>query len=925
MNDEDPTITRSEGHDPSLGPRPQPASRPGQESQPDPHAPTDAEAETSAIGLSPPDSGMASGKGPGGDPSTGHQAGQLDAIPERIGPYIVIEPIGRGGMGSVVAAMRHDDPFQKIVAIKIIRRGLDTRDMLDRFELERRVLTTLNHPNIARVLDAGQTDTGQPYFVMEHVDGEPIDRYCDRAGLGVPQRLALFNKVCAAVHEAHKNLIVHRDIKPSNVLVTRSGEPKLLDFGIAKVLNPERLGLPALTQADQRLLTYEYASPEQVRGQAITTSSDVYALGVLLYELLTGRRPYRIERRVHHEAVRVICEHEPIRPSTAVTRRDDPAAPTRPDSTPAPSTRHAQHDQPRPSTYSTRLRRALAGDLDTIILKTLQKSPQRRYESALALADDLDRHLRGLPVRARPDSVVYRAGKFARRHRAPLAALAAIGLALLGGLVAERAARAKAQERFESLRRLFTVYNDAADRLTDIAGSTAARRVLADALDDVAGDLEREAARDPVLLLDLARLRTQIGELSYDREGNPAAAVADLEAALDLLDRIDAPHAPERLRALLAMAEAQRDRGDVANAARTARVAAGIAQGIPSPLEADRLRRAEAHRVASWSLLRAGDGLAAEAQLATALDIAKPAARAESPPGPWHTLLAGVMLDLAALEKDRGNSEGTIDALRAVVAAAEAVSAADPANSLARHRLVMGLTQLAAALHARGPVPGQPDELPALRARVRAIALDAADRDPLSLRATADAFNILELEYDAAMAATDHHAASRIADDYARRAEGFRRLAPTLWQAVYRVGVAHELRARALVLAGDAAPTPSAAAEAAAQAWRAYHEADLAHPDQPMILSGLVRTANRLGIEHIRAGESPLALDRFTQALHAGERLEAITQPTATDARDITAAAWNAARVARQLGDHARAGELFEFASRRDTATSPTP
>jgi serine/threonine protein kinase len=245
-------------------------------------------------------------------------------IDKLIGPYRIKREIGRGGMGVVFLAVRDDDQYQKRVAIKLVKRGMDTEEIIKRFRNERQTLAALDHPNIARLLDGGTTEDGLPYFVMEYIEGKPIDEYCDTHKLTTLERLALFRKVCAAVQYAHQNLIVHRDLKPSNILVTAEGEPKLLDFGIAKLLNPELAASSIrFTLSVMQLMTPEYASPEQVRGEVITTASDVYSLGVLFYELLTGHRPYRLKSRLQNEIVRVICQEEPEKPSTVITRIEE--------------------------------------------------------------------------------------------------------------------------------------------------------------------------------------------------------------------------------------------------------------------------------------------------------------------------------------------------------------------------------------------------------------------------------------------------------------------------------------------------------------------------------------------------------------------------------------------------------------------------
>ncbi|HEX7999681.1 MAG TPA: protein kinase [Pyrinomonadaceae bacterium] len=315
----------------------------------------------------------------------------------RLGSYKIVREIGRGGMGSVYLAMRADDEFQKRVAIKLIKRGMDTDFIVRRFRHERQILASLDHPNIARLLDGGTTEDGLPYFVMEFVEGQPIHHYCDTQKLSTTERLKLFVKACAAVEYAHHNLIIHRDLKPSNILVTAEGTPKLLDFGIAKILNPEIASQTMdPTTAALRLMTPEYASPEQVRGLTATTASDVYSLGVLLYELLTGHRPYRLYNRLPEEIARVICEEEPERPSVVISRIEH-----------IPLGNGSYKVEVTPESVSKtrdgapdKLRRQLAGNLDNIILKALRKEPQRRYNTVGEFAEDIRRHLDGLPVSA---------------------------------------------------------------------------------------------------------------------------------------------------------------------------------------------------------------------------------------------------------------------------------------------------------------------------------------------------------------------------------------------------------------------------------------------------------------------------------------------------------------------------------------------
>ncbi|MFQ5572027.1 MAG: tetratricopeptide repeat protein, partial [Rhodothermales bacterium] len=344
---------------------------------------------------------------------------------QRIGPYQLVRELGRGGMGAVFLARRADEQFEQQVALKLIKRGMDSEAILRRFLHERQILARLHHPNVARLLDGGVSDEDRPYFAMEYVEGVPLTDYCDGHRLDVEARLRLFEKVCRAVQYAHTNLVVHRDLKPSNMLVTEKGELKLLDFGIAKLLGHDETeaGEGTLTEAGLRVMTPEYAAPEQIRGETITTATDVYALGVVLYELLTGHRPYQFERRTPEEVAHVIGEAQPERPSTAVSqsaevRRGDGTTET---ITPEGVSR-ARGTQPE------RLRRRLSGDLDTVVLKALRKEPERRYASAEAFVEDIRRHLAGLPVTAQKDTLAYRASKFVRRHTVGVAASAALAM-----------------------------------------------------------------------------------------------------------------------------------------------------------------------------------------------------------------------------------------------------------------------------------------------------------------------------------------------------------------------------------------------------------------------------------------------------------------------------------------------------------------
>ena len=339
-------------------------------------------------------------------------ADETELIGKKIGPYLIESEVGRGGMGAVYKAVRADEHFEKRVAIKLIKRGFDTDDIIKRFRHERQILAALDHPNITRLLDGGATDHGLPYLVMDFVEGLPIAKYCEQKQMSITERLRLFLKVCSAVSYAHQNLVIHRDIKPSNIIVTADGVPKLLDFGIAKLTAPD--GAETLGRGSTQMMTPEYASPEQILGLPVSTAADIYSLGVVLYELLTGRRPFKTKTTNALEMTRLITDSVPVRPSLVVTqgRRGNGAR----------------------AIISSQLR----GDLDNIILMAIRKEPERRYSSVEQFAADVDRHLKGMPVTARQDTLGYRTSKFIQRHTAAVAGGTGLVVALAAGLAATR-------------------------------------------------------------------------------------------------------------------------------------------------------------------------------------------------------------------------------------------------------------------------------------------------------------------------------------------------------------------------------------------------------------------------------------------------------------------------------------------------------
>lgn len=419
-------------------------------------------------------------------------------IDQIVGGYKIVKKIGEGGMGAVYLATRADGQFERSVAVKLVKRGMDTEAILRRFRRERQILAGLEHPYIARLLDAGMTADDLPFFIMELVEGTPIDEYCRENALPLNETLKLFRKVCQTIAYAHQNLIVHRDLKPSNILVTKTGEPKLLDFGIAKLTTQDASENPE-TVAELQALTPEYASPEQIRGEKLTTATDVYSLGVILYELLTENRPYKFRTRRADEIARVICEQTPMKPSNVILNR-------------SPDT---------DSKFKITNPKALRGDLDNIVLKSLQKDASRRYKSVEQFGEDIYKHLENLPVVARRDTFKYRATKFFERNKIGVSVVVFVFLLLVGGIFAvwrqariAETERARAERRAENLRKLsgsFAV--ELHDAILNLPGSLPARHLLltraVEQLDALAADSDGNVD----LQYELAAAYYNLGEL----------------------------------------------------------------------------------------------------------------------------------------------------------------------------------------------------------------------------------------------------------------------------------------------------------------------------------------------------------------------------------------------------------------------------
>lgn len=448
-----------------------------------------------------------------------------------VGPYRIERRIASGGMGTVYLASRADAQFTQQVAVKVVKRGMDSEELVRRFRRERQTLAALNHPNIARLFDGGVTQDGRPYLVMEYVDGVPLDRYCEQHPLGTEARLRLFLRICDAVSYAHRNLVVHRDIKPTNILIATDGVPKLLDFGIATVL--EAGGTRDVTSANEQRLTPEYASPEQVEGGPVTTSTDVYSLGIVLFELLTGSRPYSFTVRTAPEIHRVVCSQSPPAPSAAVGRTGRRAQPESDGETRLSLPANVAPD---------RLQRILKGDIDNIVLMAIRKEPERRYSSVEQFGDDIRRYLENRPVLARKDTFVYRASKFVRRNALACTIATAAGLSLMGGIAGvvwqKQIADRERDDAYLARDQSEAIYTFLQKMLSEAdPGRAGPNATLRDWVDATAAGLEGQLKDQPLVR---AAMQAAVGRM-YISLGLNEKAEAELIPALEARTRLLPP------------------------------------------------------------------------------------------------------------------------------------------------------------------------------------------------------------------------------------------------------------------------------------------------------------------------------------------------------------------------------------------------
>jgi eukaryotic-like serine/threonine-protein kinase len=698
----------------------------------------------------------------------------------KIGPYRVIREIGSGGMGSVYLAARADEAFQKLVAIKIIRRGLDTEEIIQRFRGERQILASLDHPNIARLVDGGSTEDGPPYFVMDYIEGKPVDEYCDEHRLNITSRLNLFQSVCGAVRYAHQNLVVHRDIKAGNVLVTKDGVPKLLDFGIAKLLSPGSVsGDQTLTM--MRPLTPEYASPEQVTGGPITTAADVYSLGVLLYRLLTGHSPYRSGISSAAEIQRAIREEEPERPS-AVIMRDGPdkEANITPES--VARTREGTPEK---------LRRRLQGDLDNIALMALRKEPARRYASAEQFSEDIGRHLGNLPVMARRDTAGYRAARFVTRHKAGVAAISLLVLSLAAGVLATswqarvaRSERAVAQQQFNDVRNLATSFLfEFNSSIQNLPGATPARQLLVQRALEYLSKLSQQARGDAGLQRDLVEAYLKVGDL----QGNPYEPnLGDAHGAQDSYEKAlaistdlvkanpkDAVAGRYLARSYQSLGEVLPLLGKARQGANNIRRASEIFQGLLNAIPHDRDLRVQtancyeslADLLGHGELENLGDRQGALENYRKSLAIFDAMAADDEKDLKAKSGGAVLRIRVGDMLEALGDLDAAIEYYRAALPRAESIAKADPKNERFLRVLAFSSRKLADAEGQQG------DFKLALRDAERASEINQqlanADRNNaqaqanlvLSLRAVAD---LLDKTGDEPGSAAKYHAATAI-------------------------------------------------------------------------------------------------------------------------------------------------------------------
>ncbi len=601
----------------------------------------------------------------------------------RIGAYRLIREIGRGGMGAVYLAARADDQFEKHVAIKLVKGGVSADSVLQRFRDERQILANLEHPNIARLLDGGTTEEGTPYLVMEYIAGTPIVDYCVRRGLSVANRLKLFRSVCLAVHYAHQNLVVHRDLKPGNILVAEDGTVKLLDFGIAKLVDPSAEKTAGAGPAQP--LTPEYASPEQARGESLTTATDIYSLGAVLFELLSGRRPHQFTSYSRDEIEEAICER-------GVPGLSDAAA-------------------------GRALRRRLSGDLEAIVRMAMSKRPLDRYASAEQFSEDIRRHLKGRAVIARDDSWSYRLGKVLMRNRVGVAAAVLLVSSLAGGMLATFYQARRAERRFELGRKLANSFLfEIHDAISEVQGSTRARGMLVTKTLEYLNNVAKDAKGDFSLQRDLAAAYQKIGDVQGHvltaNLGNTAGALESYRKALRILESAAEDRRDEDVQIAIATAHGRigdilsytGDAGGALASYETARnISAELTTADPSSNKAMRslaaaLRWVSRARGLMQQNAQALDSSRQSLKLYLELMKAEPGDRS------LRQAIADCDADIGVMQARLNDLTGALKSYKRALAEQQALSAEDPSNVTYRRELMLAYSHV-------GDILGNPASL----------------------------------------------------------------------------------------------------------------------------------------------------------------------------------------------------------------------
>ena len=640
-----------------------------------------------------------------------------EAREQRVGSYKLLRELGRGGMGTVYLAERDDEQYETKVAIKLVRPGMDTDIILSRFRRERQTLAQLQHPNIARLLDGGTTDDGRPYIVMEYIEGLPITEYCQ--GRNIAEKLRLFLDVCSAVEYAHQHFVVHRDIKPGNILVSEQGTAKLLDFGICKLLHSEAVSHETLS-GTLRMMTPDYASPEQVRGEPVTIASDIYSLAGVLYELVTGFKPHRFEKFTPQEMERAICDHDVIRPSLVPDKA---------------------------------LARKLKGDLDNILLLALQKEPQRRYASVERFSEDLRRYLAHQPIKARPDTVRYRVRKFARRQSKMLVAGGAVAACLVGGALLAWHEATVARANMMEARRLANVFVfDVHDAVRDLPGSTRARQLIVETGLKFLDGLAKNSRRDWDLKSELATAYERIGDVQGNvmgaNLGNTQAALESYGKSVALLDEL-VLHDPGNQKAQLDRLRVEQRIGavylytqDGVHALETFRGALKTGEELAARYPDDEelaVRVAEMYAATGHALWLAQEFTASYEENAKAVELASKRAETHPDDRALRLTLASAWSDMGMDQTRLGKLNEALVLYRKALPVLEELTKLEPANAAYQRVLLFTYGHLGDVLgNVRWKNLGDPAGALAAYRQMLGVAQHLHQTDPANQQAAAD-------------------------------------------------------------------------------------------------------------------------------------------------------------------------------------------